>query len=262
MVTKPMSEIFLGILWVEVGGSPLYRVERKIGEGSLEQVCKGRLFSCEKGSEPVEVAQKFEHKIKLVGLIKDDYPTDSLGGGGGTHGAPTVHYKGIQRNYFIMVMEHSGPILLDVWSLNNCTALHHRPRTVFDVGYELILISHSCYLRYKSFVDFGIATEWRNSCEGKHIEYTEHPWHTKGTLEFASRLPWRKSSLEEKFSTSPDLLCFSCYAPLKEYLGTVLDFNFSEEPNYCLLLYVISIFDGLIGANFATKLLNTDGAQR
>ncbi|CDP15697.1 unnamed protein product [Coffea canephora] len=111
MVTKPMSEIFLAV----VGGSSLYKVERKIGEGSLEQVCKGRLFSCGKGSEPVEVALKFEHKNKLVGLIRDDYPTDSLGGGGGTHGVPTVHYRGIQGNCFIMVMEHLDPISLDVW---------------------------------------------------------------------------------------------------------------------------------------------------
>ncbi|CDP15698.1 unnamed protein product [Coffea canephora] len=180
---------------VEDGGSPLYKAKRKIGKGSLEKVCKGRLFSCEKGSEPVEyflllVALKFEHKNKLVGHIKDDYPTDSLGGGGGTYGVPPVHYKGIQGNYFIMVR-------LEV--LNGFIYFTSTPQYgtyQMLVFHCLFLFPFSLFLRVEScrcvnekklfLVDFGIATEWRKSCEGKHIEYTQHPWHTRGTLDFAS----------------------------------------------------------------------------
>nr|AFK40952.1 unknown [Medicago truncatula] len=45
---------------VQVGGSPMYRVDRKLGKGGFGQVYVGRRIGA--GAGAVEVALKFEHK--------------------------------------------------------------------------------------------------------------------------------------------------------------------------------------------------------
>lgn len=60
-------------------------------------------------------------------------------------------------------------------------------------------------------------------------------------------------------ATPPDMLCVFCPAPLREFLETVVNLKFDEEPNYPRL---ISIFEGIIGADPAVRPLNTDGAQK
>ncbi|PWA36427.1 Pkinase domain-containing protein [Artemisia annua] len=51
---------------VQVGGSPIYKVERKLGKGGFGQVFVGRrVFGgtvCISGPGAMEVALKFEHK--------------------------------------------------------------------------------------------------------------------------------------------------------------------------------------------------------
>ena len=59
--------------------------------------------------------------------------------------------------------------------------------------------------------------------------------------------------------TPPDSLCCFCPPPLKQFVEIVVNMKFDEEPNYSKL---ISLFDGLIGANPSIRPLNIDGAQK
>lgn len=59
--------------------------------------------------------------------------------------------------------------------------------------------------------------------------------------------------------TSPDVLCSSCPQPFRQFLETVVNMKYDEEPNYPKL---ISIFEGLLGPNPAGRPINTDGAQK
>ena len=60
-------------------------------------------------------------------------------------------------------------------------------------------------------------------------------------------------------STSPEMLCCFCPAPFKNFLETVVNMKFDEEPNYAKL---VALFDGVIGPNPALRPINTDGAQK
>lgn len=64
---------------------------------------------------------------------------------------------------------------------------------------------------------------------------------------------------KRKMSTSPESLCGICPQPFKQFLETVVNMKFDEEPNYSKL---ISFFDGLIGPNPSIRPINTDGAQK
>lgn len=64
---------------------------------------------------------------------------------------------------------------------------------------------------------------------------------------------------KKKMSTSPDMLCCFCPAPLREFLETVVNLKYDEEPKYSKL---ISIFEGMIAPDPALRPLNTDGAQK
>lgn len=60
-------------------------------------------------------------------------------------------------------------------------------------------------------------------------------------------------------STSPESLCGICPEPFKQFLETVVNMKYDEEPNYSKL---ISLFDSLIGPNPSVRPINTDGAQK
>lgn len=60
-------------------------------------------------------------------------------------------------------------------------------------------------------------------------------------------------------ATSPELLCCFCPPPFKQFLETVVNLKYDEEPNYSKL---ISLFDELIGPNPAIRPINTDGALK
>lgn len=64
---------------------------------------------------------------------------------------------------------------------------------------------------------------------------------------------------KRKMSTSPESLCGICPQPFKQFLETVVNMKFDEEPNYSKL---ISLFDSLIGPNPSIRPINTDGAQK
>ncbi|CAH1438010.1 unnamed protein product [Lactuca virosa] len=304
---------------VQVGGSPQYKVERKLGKGGFGQVFVGRRVSggTERISGPgaMEVALKFEHKNSKGCSYGPPYEWQVYNTLGGSHGVPKVHYKGKQGEYYVMVMDMLGPSLWDVWNSSGqsmssemvaCIAvealsildkLHARGYVHGDVKPENFLLGQPSTSQEKKLflVDLGLATKWRETANGQHVDYDQRPDMFRGTVRYASvhahlgrtasrrddleslaytliflhrgRLPWQgyqgdnKSFLvcKKKMATSPEMLCVFCPAPVRQFLEIVVNMKFDEEPNYSKL---ISLFEGLIGPNPAIRPINTDGAQK
>lgn len=304
---------------VQVGGSPLYRVERKLGKGGFGQVFVGRRVNGGNeratGQGALEVALKFEHKNSKGCNYGPPYEWQVYNTLGGSHGVPKVHYKGKQGEYYVMVMDMLGPSLWDVWnssgqsmsvemvaciaveSLSILEKMHSKGYVHGDVKPENFLLGQPSTSQEKKLflVDLGLATKWRDTSSGQHVEYDQRPDMFRGTVRYASvhahlgrtasrrddleslaytlifllkgRLPWQgyqgdnKSFLvcKKKMGTSPDVLCCFCPPPLKQFVEIVVNMKFDEEPNYSKL---ISLFDGLIGPNPSIRPINTDGAQK
>ncbi|KAK8630340.1 hypothetical protein V6N13_079138 [Hibiscus sabdariffa] len=304
---------------VHVGGSPMYKIERKLGKGGFGQVFVGRRVSGGNeratGSAAMEVALKFEHRNSKGCNYGPPYEWQVYNALGGSHGVPKVHYKGKQGDYYVMVMDILGPSLWDVWnssgqamsaemvaciaveSLSILEKMHSKGYVHGDVKPENFLLGQPSTPQEKKLflVDLGLATKWRDSSSGLHVDYDQRPDMFRGTVRYASvhahlgrtasrrddleslaytliflhrgRLPWQgyqgdnKSFLvcKKKMATSPEMLCCFCPPPLKQFLETVVNMKFDEEPNYSKL---ISLFEGLIGPNPAIRPINTDGAQK
>ncbi|XP_072993016.1 casein kinase 1-like protein HD16 [Typha latifolia] len=304
---------------VQVGGSPWYKVDRKLGKGGFGQVFVGRRASGgnERTAGPgaVEVAIKFEHRSSKGCNYGPPYEWQVYSALGGSHGVPRVHYKGRQGDYYVMIMDMLGPSLWDAWNSSGqamssemvaCIAvesisilekMHSKGYVHGDVKPENFLLGQPSTAQEKKLylVDLGLATRWRDTSSGQHVEYDQRPDVFRGTVRYASvhahlgrtasrrddleslaytliflhrgRLPWQgyqgdnKSFLvcKKKMSTSPEMLCCFCPPPFKQFLEIVVNMKFDEEPNYAQL---ISLFDSLIGPNPAIRPINTDGAQK
>ncbi|MBA0745418.1 hypothetical protein Gogos_007993, partial [Gossypium gossypioides] len=303
---------------VQVGGSPWYRIERKLGKGGFGQVCVGRRVSAtntndRNGSGALEVALKFEHRSSKGCNYGPPYEWQVYNTLGGSHGIPRVHYKGRQGDYYVMVMDMLGPSLWDVWNNNShtmsiemvaCIAIeaisilekmHSRGYVHGDVKPENFLLGPTGTPDEKKLflVDLGLATRWRDSSTGLHVEYDQRPDVFRGTVRYASvhahlgrtcsrrddleslaytlifllrgRLPWQGYQGEnkgflvckKKMSTSPEALCCFCPAPFKQFVEHVVNLKFDEEPNYAKY---ISLFDGIVGPNPDIRPINTEGA--
>ncbi|PPR82263.1 hypothetical protein GOBAR_AA38454 [Gossypium barbadense] len=303
---------------VQVGGSPWYRIERKLGKGGFGQVCVGRRVSASNtndrnGSGALEVALKFEHRSSKGCNYGPPYEWQVYNTLGGSHGIPRVHYKGRQGDYYVMVMDMLGPSLWDVWNNNShtmsiemvaCIAIeaisilekmHSRGYVHGDVKPENFLLGPTGTPDEKKLflVDLGLATRWRDSSTGLHVEYDQRPDVFRGTVRYASvhahlgrtcsrrddleslaytlifllrgRLPWQGYQGEnkgflvckKKMSTSPEALCCFCPAPFKQFVEHVVNLKFDEEPNYAKY---ISLFDGIVGPNPDIRPINTEGA--
>ncbi|KAK1307797.1 Casein kinase I isoform delta-like [Acorus calamus] len=304
---------------VQVGGSPVYKIDRKLGKGGFGQVFVGRRVTggSERatGSGALEVALKFEHRNSKGCNYGPPYEWQVYSTLGGSHGVPKVHYKGRQGDYYIMVMDMLGPSLWDKWNASGqamssemvaCIAvesisilekMHSKGYVHGDVKPENFLLGQPSTTQEKKLflVDLGLATKWRDSGTSQHVDYDQRPDVFRGTVRYASvhahlgrtasrrddleslaytliflhrgRLPWQgyqgdnKSFLvcKKKMATSPEMLCCFCPPPFRQFLEIVVNMKFDEEPNYSKL---ISLFDGLIGPNPATRPINTEGAQK
>ncbi|KAM7480488.1 hypothetical protein LguiA_028701 [Lonicera macranthoides] len=193
---------------VYVGGSPGYKVEKKIGKGGFGQVYIGHraasLFGTERG--PAEVALKFEHRSSKGCTYGPPYEWQVYNTLSGNHGVPRVHYKGQQNDYYIMVMDLLGPSLWDVWN-NNSHALS--TEMVACIGIEAISILEKMHskgyvhgdVKPENFllgtpgttdekklflVDLGLATKWKDISTGLHVDYDQRPDVFRGTVRYAS----------------------------------------------------------------------------
>ncbi|KAJ6791368.1 casein kinase 1-like protein HD16 [Iris pallida] len=303
---------------VQVGGSPIYKVERKLGKGGFGQVFVGRRVSGGSGTTgagALEVALKFEHRNSKGCNYGPPYEWQVYSTLGGSHGVPKVHYKGKQGDYYIMVMDMLGPSLWDAWnsagqtmpletvaciaveSISILEKMHSKGYVHGDVKPENFLLGQPSTAQEKKLflVDLGLATRWKDTASGQHVEYDQRPDIYLGTVRYASvhahlgrtasrrddleslaytliflhkgRLPWQgyqgdnKSFLvcKKKMATPPESLCGYCPQPFKQFLEIVVNMKYDEEPNYSKL---ISLFEGLIGPNPAIRPINTDGAQK
>ncbi|KAJ8561294.1 hypothetical protein K7X08_027484 [Anisodus acutangulus] len=305
---------------IQVGGSPAYRIDRKLGKGGFGQVYVGRRANPPNphertGAGAVEVALKFEHRSSKGCNYGPPYEWQVYNALGGSHGIPRVHFKGRQGDYYIMVMDMLGPSLWDVWNNNShtmsmemvaCIAieaisilekLHSRGYVHGDVKPENFLLGTSGTPDEKKLflVDLGLATRWRDTSTGLHVEYDQRPDVFRGTVRYASvhahlgrtgsrrddleslaytlifllrgRLPWQGYQGEnkgflvckKKMATSPEALCCFCPSPFRQFVEYVVNLKFDEEPNYAKS---ISLFDGVVGPNPDIRPINTDGAQK
>jgi hypothetical protein len=144
-------------------------------------------------------------------------------------------------------------------------------------------------------VDLGLATKWKDSATGLHVDYDQRPDVFRGTVRYASvhahlgrigsrrddleslaytlvfllrgRLPWQGYQGEnkgflvckKKMATSPESLCCFCPQPFREFVEYVVNLKFDEEPNYAKC---VSLFDSVVGPNPDIRPINTDGAQK
>ncbi|KAF5748273.1 hypothetical protein HS088_TW04G00225 [Tripterygium wilfordii] len=305
---------------VQVGGSPTYRIDRKLGKGGFGQVYVGRRVSPSPNNErtgpaALEVALKFEHRSSKGCNYGPPYEWQVYGVLGGSHGVPRVHYKGRQDDYYVMVMDMLGPSLWDVWNKNShtmstemvaCIAIeaisilekmHSRGYVHGDVKPENFLLGSPGTPDEKKLflVDLGLATRWRDSSTGLHVEYDQRPDVFRGTVRYASvhahlgrtgsrrddleslaytlvfllrgRLPWQGYQGEnkgflvckKKMATSPETLCCLCPQPFRQFVEYVVNLKFDEEPNYAKY---ISLFDCIVGPKPDIRPINTDGAQK
>ncbi|KAL8054332.1 hypothetical protein ABFX02_05G130700 [Erythranthe guttata] len=305
---------------IQIGGSPAYRLEKKLGKGGFGQVYVGRRINHtglheRTGPGAIEVALKFEHKSSKGCNYGPPYEWQVYSTLGGSHGVPRVHYKGRQSDYYIMVMDMLGPSLWDVWNNNShtmsiemvaCIAieaisilekLHSKGYVHGDVKPENFLLGTPGTPDEKKLflVDLGLATRWRDTSTGLHVDYDQRPDVFRGTVRYASvhahlgrtgsrrddleslaytlvfllrgRLPWQGYQGEnkgflvckKKMSTSPEALCCFCPAPFKQFVELVVNLKFDEEPNYAKY---ISLFDGIVGPNPDIRPINTEGAQK
>lgn len=305
---------------IQVGNSPCYKVERKLGKGGFGQVYVGRRCSGNlnerTGPGAVEVALKLEHRTSKGCTYGPPYEWQVYNTLGGSHGVPHVHYKGRQGDYYVMVMDILGPSLWDVWNNNNshamstemvaCIAIeaisilekmHSRGYVHGDVKPENFLLGPPGTSDEKKLflVDLGLATKWRDSTTGSHVEYDQRPDVFRGTVRYASvhahlgrtasrrddleslaytlifllrgRLPWQGFQGEnkgflvckKKMGTSPEIICCFCPQPFKLFVEHVVNLKFDEEPNYAKY---ISLFDGIVGPNPDIRPINTEGAQK
>ncbi|MBA0609899.1 hypothetical protein Godav_010826 [Gossypium davidsonii] len=283
---------------VSVGGSPMYRIERKLGKGGFGQVFVGRRVSGGNeratGSAAMEVALKFEHRNSKGCSYGPPYEWQVYNALGGSHGVPKVHYKGRQGDYYVMVMDILGPSLWDVWnssgqtmsaemvaciaveSLSILEKMHSKGYVHGDVKPENFLLGQPSTPQEKKLflVDLGLGKGTvRYASVHAHLGRTASRRDDLESLAYTliflhrGRLPWQgyqgdnKSFLvcKKKMATSPEMLCCFCPPPLKQFLEIVVNMKFDEEPNYSKL---ISLFEGLIGPNPAVRPINTDGAQK
>ncbi|MCL7027427.1 hypothetical protein MKW94_023078 [Papaver nudicaule] len=195
---------------VQVGGSPVYIVDRKLGKGGFGQVYVGRRIAngneSATGSSAVEVALKFEHTSSKGCNNGPPYEWLAYNTLGGSDGVPRVHYKGRQGDYYIMVMDMLGPSVYDVWNNNfhtmsiemvACIAIeaisilermHSRGYVHGDVKPENFLLGMQGIPDEKKLflVDLGLATKWRNNSTGLHVDYDQRPDVFRGTVRYAS----------------------------------------------------------------------------
>ncbi|KAL2939884.1 Casein kinase 1-like protein HD16 [Bienertia sinuspersici] len=195
---------------VQVGGSPLYKVEKKLGKGGFGQVYVGRRISVpygsmKKGSGAVEVALKFERQNSKGCSNGPPFEWQVYTKLSGSHGIPRVHYKGSQGDYYVMVMDMLGPSLWDVWKNKSqpmstemiaCFAIeaisileniHSKGYVHGDVKPENFLLGPSGTPDEKKLflADLGLATKWRDT-KGAHVGYDQRPDVFRGTVRYAS----------------------------------------------------------------------------
>lgn len=143
-------------------------------------------------------------------------------------------------------------------------------------------------------VDLGLGTRWRDPICDQHTEYDQRPDVFRGTVRYASvhahlgrtasrrddleslaytllfllkgRLPWQgyqgdnKGFLvcKKKMATSPEALCRYTPSAFRQFMESVINLKFDEEPKYGAMA---ALFEPLCGA-VARRPISTEGAKK
>eukprot|EP00798_Chlamydomonas_sp_ICE-L_P008239 gene8239-1505_t len=198
---------------VQVGGSPIYVPEKKLGKGGFGQVWLGRRMhqrkgvkgaSAPDGSAAPEVALKFEHKTSKGCANGPPCEWHIYTQLGESYGIPKLYYKGQQDDFYVMVMDLLGPSLWDIWNSHRqhlaeayvaCVAmeavsilqgLHAKGYVHGDVKPENFLLGPPGTSKEKKLflVDLGLAGKWRE--RNVHVLYDQKPDDFRGTVRYAS----------------------------------------------------------------------------
>ncbi|XP_010424160.1 PREDICTED: casein kinase 1-like protein HD16 [Camelina sativa] len=258
---------------VQVGNSPVYKTERKLGKGGFGQVFVGRRVSGGSdriGADAIEVALKFEHRNSKGCNFGPPYEWQVYNTLNGCYGVPAVHHKGRQGDFYILVMDMLGPSLWDVW---NSSGQSMSPNMVACIAVESISILEKLHM--KGFVHGDVKPEnfllgQPGTADEKKLYLIDLGLESLAyTLIFLlkGRLPWQgyqgdnKSFLvcKKKMSTSPELMCCFSPPPFKLFLEAVTNMKFDEEPSYAKL---ITIFDSLIEPCALSRPIRIDGALK
>ncbi|KAK3165589.1 hypothetical protein QOZ80_1AG0035090 [Eleusine coracana subsp. coracana] len=177
---------------VQVGHSPQYKVDRKLGKGGFGQVYVGRRISGgteRPGPDAYEVALKFEHRNSKGCNYGPPYEWQVYSALNGCYGVPWVHYKGRQGDYYVLVMDILGPSLWDVWNsfgqtmtpnMVACIAveaisilekLHAKGFVHGDVKPENFLLGQPGSPDEKKLflIDLGLASRWKEGPSGDNM---------------------------------------------------------------------------------------------
>ncbi|CAA6674278.1 unnamed protein product [Spirodela intermedia] len=195
---------------VQVGNSPLYKVERMLGAGGFGLVYIGRRVaggSQGNGPNAFKVALKFEHRNSTGCRFGPPYEWQVYDHLKGCYGLPRVHYKGRQGDYFVMIMDILGPSLLDVFisigqvmppNMVACIAveaisilekLHQKGFVHGDVKPENLLLGKPGSSGRRSFFSSTlgwVSSMWRDSLSGQHVSLCQQPDNFRGTTRYAS----------------------------------------------------------------------------
>ncbi|KAE8677733.1 Detected protein of confused Function [Hibiscus syriacus] len=203
---------------VQVGNSPTYKIERKLGKGGFGQVYVGRRVSGGSdgiGPDAIEVALKLEHRNSKGCNYGPPYEWQVYSSLNGCYGIPGVHYKGRQGDFYILVMDMLGQSLWDVWnSLGQSFAtciVRMSPNMVACIAMEAIYSRKASFKGVERFVhgdvkpenfllgqpgsadekklyliDLGLASSWKDSHSDKHVDYDQRPDVFRGTVRYAS----------------------------------------------------------------------------
>ncbi|KAH0890219.1 hypothetical protein HID58_052648 [Brassica napus] len=205
------DSIPLLFLQVQVGGSPMYKLDRKLGKGGFGQVYVGTKMGSATvnsrfGPGAMEVALKFEHTSSKGCNHGPPYEWQVYNALGGSHGVPRVHFKGRQGDFYVMVMDILGPSL---WDVRNSTSQAMSTEMVACIAIEAISILEKMHskgyvhgdVKPENFllgppgtpeekklflVDLGLAIKWRDNASGQHVEYDQRPDVFRGTVRYAS----------------------------------------------------------------------------